>query len=89
MKGRVDNLQQYMRGFPPPCRGCFDFKPERLNEPFFAPDLRPLVRRVVIVTLQGSYDRFYRCPVRIVGNGVLHSGAIRVIVVRGGPWADG
>ena len=59
---------------------------------------------VVIVTLQGSCDRSYRYPVRIVGTRVLQagadpsyrlygavsrSGAIRVIVVRGGQWADG
>jgi len=55
---------------------------------------------VVIVTLQGSCDRSYRYPLRVVGNRVVQasadpsyrlygavsrSGAIRVIVVRGGP----
>ena len=91
------------RRFPPPCRGCFDVKPERLNEPFF---LRPIFAlsfaafmvasglssdaaraerqrsasfdglwSVVIVTLQGSCDRSYRYPVRIVGNRVLQAGA--------------
>jgi hypothetical protein len=48
---------------------------------------------VVIVTLQGSCDRSYRYPVRIVRLPALRclsrSGAIRVIVVRGGQWADG
>ncbi len=59
---------------------------------------------VAIVTLQGSCDRSYRYPARIVGNRVVQasadtsyrlygavsrSGAIRVIVVRGGQWADG
>ena len=59
---------------------------------------------VVIVTLQGSCDRSYRYPLRVVGNRVVQasadpsyrlygavsrSGAIRVIVVRGGQWADG
>lgn len=59
---------------------------------------------VAIVTLQGSCDRSYRYPVRIVGTRVLQasadqsyrlygavsrSGAIRVIVVRGSQWADG
>jgi hypothetical protein len=56
------------------------------------------------VTMQGPCDRSYRYPARIVGSRVLqanadssyrlygavsHSGAIRVIVVRGGQWADG
>lgn len=59
---------------------------------------------VAIVTLQGSCDRSYRYPARIAGNRVVQasadtsyrlygavsrSGAIRVIVVRGGQWADG
>jgi hypothetical protein len=59
---------------------------------------------VAIVTLQGSCDRSYRYPVRIVGSRVMQAGAdpsyrlygavsrngtIRVIVVRGGQWADG
>jgi hypothetical protein len=59
---------------------------------------------VAILTLQGDCDRSYRYPVRIVGNRVVQaegdqsyrlygavsrSGAIRVIVVRGGQWADG
>jgi hypothetical protein len=59
---------------------------------------------VVIVTLQGPCDRSYRYPLRILGSRVLQasadssyrlygavsrSGAIRVIVVRGGQWADG
>jgi hypothetical protein len=59
---------------------------------------------VVIVTLQGSCERTYRYPLRIVGSRVLQasadqsyrlygavsrSGAIRVIVARGGQWADG
>ena len=59
---------------------------------------------VVIVTLQGPCDRSYRYPARIVGSRVVQasadpnyrlygavsrSGAIRVIVVRGGQWADG
>jgi hypothetical protein len=59
---------------------------------------------VVIVTMQGPCDRSYRYPARIVGSRVLQasadssyrlygavsrSGAIRVIVVRGGQWADG
>ncbi|HWX31088.1 MAG TPA: hypothetical protein VNZ53_27065 [Steroidobacteraceae bacterium] len=59
---------------------------------------------VVIVTLQGSCDRSYRYPLRIVGSRVMQanadssyrlygavsrSGAIRVIVVRSGQWADG
>ena len=57
----------------------------------------------VIVTLQGSCDRSYRYPLRIVGSRVMQanadssyrrygavsrSGAIRVIVVRSGQWAD-
>jgi len=59
---------------------------------------------VVITNLQGSCDRSYRYPLRVVGNRVVQvsadpsyrlygavsrSGAIRVIVVRGGQWADG
>ena len=59
---------------------------------------------VAIVTLQGPCDRTYRYPARIVGSRVLQasgdssyrlygavsrSGAIRVIVARGGQWADG
>jgi hypothetical protein len=59
---------------------------------------------VVIVTLQGGCDRSYRYPLRIVGSRVVQadadssyrlygavsrSGAIRVIVARGGQWADG
>jgi hypothetical protein len=59
---------------------------------------------VAIVTLQGSCDPSYRYPVRIVGNRVVQadsdpnyqlygavgrSGAIRVIVSRGGQYADG
>ncbi len=59
---------------------------------------------VAILTLQGDCDRSYRYPVRIVGNRVVQAdadasyqlygavsrtGAIRVIVVRGGQWADG
>jgi len=59
---------------------------------------------VVILTLQGSCDRSYRYPLRIVGSRIVQadadssyrlygavsrSGALRVIVVRGGPWADG
>jgi hypothetical protein len=59
---------------------------------------------VVIVTLQGSCERTYRYPLRIVASHVLQasadqsyrlygavsrSGAIRVIVARGGQWADG
>jgi hypothetical protein len=59
---------------------------------------------VVILTLQGSCDRSYRYPLRIAGSRVVQadadssyrlygavsrSGALRVIVVRGGQWADG
>jgi hypothetical protein len=59
---------------------------------------------VVIVTSQGVCDRSYRYPARIVGSRVMQanadpsyrlygavsrSGAIRVIVARGGQWADG
>ena len=59
---------------------------------------------VAIVTLQGNCDPSYRYPVRIVGNKVVQadpdpnyqlygavgrSGAIRVIVSRGGQYADG
>ena len=59
---------------------------------------------VVILTLQGSCDRSYRYPLRIVGSRIVQadadssyrlygavsrSGALRVIVVRGGQWADG
>lgn len=59
---------------------------------------------VSIVTLNGTCDRSYRYPARIAGDRVLQadadssytlygavsrSGAIRVIVARGGQWADG
>ncbi len=59
---------------------------------------------VSIYTLRGDCDRAYRYPLRIVGGRVVqadadpsyqlygavgHSGAIRVIVSRGGQWADG
>jgi hypothetical protein len=59
---------------------------------------------VSIYTLRGDCDRAYRYPLRIVGGRVIqadadptyqlygavgHSGAIRVIVARGGQWADG
>lgn len=59
---------------------------------------------VQIVTLYGDCDRAYRYPLRIVGGRVVQaesdpsyelygavgrSGAIRVIVARGGQWADG
>ena len=59
---------------------------------------------VIIVTLQGDCSPSYRYPLRIVGSRVVQadedpsyqlygavggSGSIRVIVTRGGQWADG